>query len=98
MVLIWINKGRALPHIVVKKMVHWPRRRLRGAAEMIRKLSFSREWQDWCNLLLGIWLCVSPWVLRFVDDRAAAENAVFVGFLIILAEVFTLSMLRAVEE
>ncbi len=65
---------------------------------MIRKLSFSREWQDWCNLLLGIWLCVSAWVLGFVDDRAAAENAVFVGFLIILAEVFTFSMLRAVEE
>jgi hypothetical protein len=65
---------------------------------MIRKLSFSREWQDWCNLLLGIWLCVSPWVLGFADDRVAAENAVFVGFLIILAEVFTFSMLRAVEE
>jgi hypothetical protein len=65
---------------------------------MIRKFTFSREWQDWCNLLLGIWLCVSPWALRFVDDRAAAENAVFVGFLIILAEVFTFSMLRVVEE
>ena len=64
----------------------------------IRKLSFSREWQDWCNLLLGIWLCLSPWVLRFPEDRAATENAVFVGFLIILAEVFTFSMLRIVEE
>ena len=64
----------------------------------IRKLSFSREWQDWCNLLLGIWLCLSPWVLRFVDDREATENAVAVGFLIIVAEVFTFSMLRVVEE
>jgi hypothetical protein len=64
----------------------------------IRKSSFSREWQDWCNLLLGIWLCLSPWVLRFAEDRAATENAVFVGFLIILAEVFTFSMLRALEE
>jgi SPW repeat len=64
----------------------------------IRKFSFSREWQDWCNLLLGIWLCLSPWVLRFVDDREAAENAVFIGFLVIVAEVFTFSMLRALEE
>jgi hypothetical protein len=64
----------------------------------IRKFSFSREWQDWCNLLLGIWLCLSPWVLRFVDDREAMENAVAVGFLIIVAEVFTFSMLRVLEE
>jgi hypothetical protein len=64
----------------------------------IRKFSFSREWQDWCNLLLGIWLCLSPWVFRFTEDRAATENAVFVGFMIILAEVFTFSMLRALEE
>jgi len=64
----------------------------------IRKCSFSREWQDWCNLLLGIWLCLSPWLLQFVDDREAMENAVAVGFLIIVAEVFTFSMLRVVEE
>jgi hypothetical protein len=64
----------------------------------IRPFSFSREWQDWCNLFLGIWLCLSPWVLRFADDRAATENAVAVGFLIIVAEVFTFSMLRVLEE
>jgi hypothetical protein len=64
----------------------------------IRKFSFSREWQDWCNLILGIWLCLSPWVLGFASERAAAENAVAVGVLIIVAEVFTFSMLRVVEE
>jgi hypothetical protein len=64
----------------------------------LRKFFFSREWQDWCNLLLGIWLCLSPWVLRFAGDREATENAVAVGFLIIVAEVFTFSMLRVVEE
>jgi hypothetical protein len=64
----------------------------------IRRLSFSREWQDWCNLILGIWLCLSPWLLGFTDQRAAAENAVAVGILIIVAEVFTFSMLRVLEE
>lgn len=64
----------------------------------IRKFSFSREWQDWCNLFLGTWLCLSPWLLGFADERAAAENAVAVGVLIIIAEVFTFSMLRVVEE
>ena len=64
----------------------------------IRKFSFSREWQDWCNLLLGIWLCLSPWLLGFADHRAAAENVVAVGILVIVAEVFTFSMLRVLEE
>jgi hypothetical protein len=64
----------------------------------IRKFSFSREWQDWCNLLLGFWLCLSPWVPWFVDDRKAIENAVVVGFLIIVAEVLTFSVLRVLEE
>ena len=64
----------------------------------LRKFSFSKEWQDWCNLLLGIWLCLSPWVLQFSDDREATDNAVAVGFLIIVAEVFTFSVLRVVEE
>jgi hypothetical protein len=64
----------------------------------IRKFSFSREWQDWCNLILGIWLCLSPWLLGFASERAAAENAFAVGILIIVAEVFTFSMLRVVEE
>jgi len=64
----------------------------------IRKFSFSKEWQDWCNLLLGIWLCLSPWALQFSGNREATENAVAVGFLIIVAEVFTFSMLRVVEE
>ena len=41
----------------------------------IRKFSFSREWLDCCNLLLGIWLCLSPWVLRFSADREATEGA-----------------------
>jgi len=63
-------------------------------------MSFSlpKVWQDWVSLLLGIWLCVSPWVLHFTDDLAATNNVVIVGFLMIAAEVFTFSVLRIVEE
>jgi hypothetical protein len=57
-----------------------------------------KELQDWVNLLLGIWICVSPWSLQFIDDVAAAENAVGIGFLVITAEVFTFSRLRPLEE
>ena len=58
----------------------------------------AREWQDWANLLVGIWLCASPIVLGFSGNRAEMQNAVVVGFFVIVAEVLTLSFLRVVEE
>jgi hypothetical protein len=58
----------------------------------------SRDWQDWCSLLLGIWVCVSPALLQFTDDPIATRNTAGLGFLIILAEVFTFSALRDLEE
>jgi hypothetical protein len=57
-----------------------------------------RQWEDWCDWALGIWLCLSPWVLLFERDGVATRNAVIVGGLIILAEVITLSVFRLWEE
>lgn len=57
-----------------------------------------RQWEDWCNWGLGIWLCISPWALRFDLDATATRTAVISGILIILAEVVTLSVYRAWEE
>ena len=28
------------------------------------------QWEEWVNLLLGLWLIVSPWVLGFAHTRA----------------------------
>lgn len=28
------------------------------------------DWEEWANLLLGIWLIMSPWVLGFTHTRA----------------------------
>jgi hypothetical protein len=32
-------------------------------------IAFSK-WEEWINLLLGIWLIASPWVLGFAHTRA----------------------------
>ena len=32
-------------------------------------LAFA-NWEEWANLLLGLWLTVSPWVLGFAHTRA----------------------------
>lgn len=56
------------------------------------------QWEDWCSWGLGIWLCISPWALRFEVEPAATRTAVISGALVILAEVVTLSVFRAWEE
>lgn len=57
-----------------------------------------KHWEDWCDWAFGIWLCLSPWALRYWQDPVATRNAVIVGFLIIFAEVLTLSWFRPWEE
>src|SRR5215510_13357610 len=57
-----------------------------------------KQWEDWCDWALGIWLVLSPWVLRFDFNPTATRNAVIVGFLIILVEAVTLSAFKLWEE
>jgi hypothetical protein len=64
----------------------------------VAQFSLPKQWEDWCNWLLGIWLCISPWALRFDLEPKATQAAVISGVLIILAEVMTLSVYRAWEE
>src|SRR2546423_803741 len=60
--------------------------------------SLPRQWEDWCSWILGIWLCLSPWILQFSGEPLLTQNAVVVGFLLILSEVVTLSAFRPWEE
>jgi hypothetical protein len=65
---------------------------------MRAEISLPKQWEDWANWAFGIWLCISPWALEFDLDPVPTRNAVIVGFLIILAEVVTLSVFRPWEE
>src|SRR5262245_18448506 len=57
-----------------------------------------KQWEDWCDWALGIWLMLSPWVLLFEYDTTATRNAVSVGFLVVCAEAVTLSVFRVWED
>src|SRR5664280_1180460 len=61
-------------------------------------LSPPKEWEDWVSMLLGFWLCISPWALHFTDDSTATNTVLCVGFLMIVAELITLSALGFLEE
>jgi hypothetical protein len=65
----------------------------------IATFSPPKQWEDWVNLVLGIWLCVSPWILQAGgDEMIATQNAVLVGFLLIVTETVTLVSFRVWEE
>ncbi len=40
------------------------------AAISIAAIVAFSNWEEWLNLLLGLWLIASPWVLGFVHTRA----------------------------
>lgn len=37
-----------------------------------------QNWQDWVNLVLGIWLFVSPWELQYLNVSPLASDTAFV--------------------
>ena len=45
------------------------------------------QWRDFINLLLGIWVYVSPWVLGYSAIRIAELNANAVGLVIAVAAI-----------
>jgi hypothetical protein len=57
-----------------------------------------KHWQDAVNVILGIWLVVSPWALGFAGEKVALANAVVVGLLLIAAALGAILVPRAWEE
>jgi len=45
-------------------------------------LFVPKKWEEWTNLILGLWLIASPWVLGFHNNLVAAANIVGVGLVI----------------
>jgi hypothetical protein len=58
----------------------------------------TAEWQDAANLILGIWLMASPWVLTYANDQTPTTNAVIVGAVIALAAAGALYAFQIWEE
>ena len=41
------------------------------------------EWEEWVSGAIGVWLVISPWVLRFADMVPARWNAVICGLIVL---------------
>ena len=53
------------------------------AALSIAALAAFTVWEEWLNLVVGLWLIVSPWVLHFAGTTAMRVNVV-IGVLVAL--------------
>ncbi len=38
-------------------------------------------WEEWLNLIVGLWLIVSPWILKFMHTSAMRADVV-IGFIV----------------
>lgn len=45
-------------------------------------MTWSKQWQDWANFVLGAWIAISPWVLGYSPMTTATRNAVVSGLLV----------------
>jgi SPW repeat len=51
----------------------------------------TRRWVDWVNVMLGVWLIASPWLLTVAaGDRPAAWSAWSVGAGIVTLAIFAM--------
>jgi hypothetical protein len=48
------------------------------AVAIMALVSFA-VWEEWINLLLGLWVLISPWVLGFAGTTAAVQTHVVIG-------------------
>ena len=67
------------------------------AVVAIAAIARLMTWQQWVNLVLGVWLFISPWVLGFSGSMNAAWDHRIVGVLVALLSIWNLSTVSATE-
>ncbi len=58
----------------------------------------THQWRDAANLILGIWLALSPTILAYIANAVPALNATVVGIVIAVAAAAALSSFHIWEE
>lgn len=59
-------------------------------ATALGAMALPQAWEEWTEMGLGVWLCVSPWLLVFADVPAARNNAVASGAVILVLALWVL--------
>lgn len=49
-----------------------------------------RAWEEGINILLGLWMIASPWVLAFSGHKEATSHAIIVGALVAILAIWAM--------
>jgi hypothetical protein len=63
-------------------------------AALFAVLTF-RPWLEWLNMVLGLWLFVSPWILAFPTSATLRWNAVITGLIVASLSAWVLTQERS---
>jgi hypothetical protein len=50
------------------------------------------RWQDWVNVIAGIWIFATPWMFGYTSETTASWNAWTLGVLIAVAGLWALAV------
>lgn len=64
----------------------------------IAALVKTQLWEEWINLLAGIWIFISPWVLRYTTTPQALGNALVIGALVFILAVWDLNTQPSIAQ
>ena len=53
-------------------------------SKLIHPSGQPEEWEEWINLVLGVWIAISPFILGFKEQPLVMWNHVIIGGLIVL--------------
>jgi hypothetical protein len=62
----------------------------------IAALARAEPWEEWVNIVAGIWLFISPWVLKYSGTQHALWNALIVGALVIIFAAWDLGAMQQI--
>jgi hypothetical protein len=65
------------------------------AAISLAAIAAYADWEEWANLLLGLWLIASPWILGFAHTRAMHFS---IGIGVVVAFLAALELWLVYEE
>jgi hypothetical protein len=52
------------------------------AALAIAALSAFAEWEEWLNLIVGLWVAASPWLVKFAENTTAMRLHLIAGIVV----------------
>lgn len=55
-------------------------------------VNMPQVWEEATNVLLGIWLMVSPWVLDFSAHTAASASTMLIGLLVTIFALWAMAL------